>query len=194
MDLLQIIQSVPDFDTQTPEQIAAYLGESITVSDPTPYTFARLGEALGQTASAVVADTMARVANGELALPSPFERMRGLVYGAFIAMSATAEGIALNTDDRQQLIALLGSLGEEKDRWPSQLTAAVAGLGRRQQPRFSTIGGTGDLPTLEAISAAVASILLERTKQALRIVRANAYNADIAAIDAWDGSGDPPVL
>lgn len=187
-----IIQSLPDWETKTAEAIAAELAAVVPLSDPTPYTFARLGEVLGQNAAAVVADTMARVGLGELALPPGFARMRGLIQAAFTAMSATAEGISLHTDDRQQLIALLGSLGEPAEQWPPELTAAVAGLGRRTQSRFKELGGVGPLPSAQAVTAALRAIEVELIKTALRIERANVYNAQIEAIDNWTGDGNPP--
>lgn len=194
-ELRELIPSIADWQTKTPAELAAEFAAPVPLSDPTPYTFAKLGETLGQDVAALVADTMAAVGNGELALPAPFARMRGLVYAAFVAMSATAEGISLHTDDRQQLIDLLASLGEPSRQWPEPVTAAIKALGRRSQTRFFALGGVGLLPTVEQIATAIEQIELDDWKQARRIEAAARYNAYIAAIDAYQtGDGNPPVL
>lgn len=191
MTLQELIRSVDGWAAMTAEEVFDSLTELRTEPNPTPYTFASMSQAIGGEnglyISGLVATTMLRVVEKDLVLPDEMQAIRGLIQGSFIAMSATAEGLSLHTQERQELIGLLGNLGQ----WPSQVTAAVSSLGVRQ---FTLASDAGLSIVLGDVQVAIAAIVLDGEKTIRKIQAAQRYNTYIDAIDAHDGVGDWPVL
>jgi hypothetical protein len=172
----------------TDGELHSILNEIRINPDPTPYTFASLGEELtrrgypGSDIRSQVAYTMLQIELKEKILPVEYEKVRGDIKAAYIAMSATKEGLSLHTTERQQLIGLLAQVGN----WQPGVMEAVLSLGVSQTKLFEC--------TLEQVSTEKAAILLYNLKRSKQQAAANRYNIYIDAIEAWDGSGEEPVL
>lgn len=134
MSLAEAIKSIPDWQNKTVQELHTVLNEVHTTPDPTPYTFATLGEELtrrGMPGSAIrsqLSYTMMQIEIKEKLLPTEYEKARGDIRAAYIAMSATAEGLSLHLIERQQLVGLLAQVGE----WPAGMLEAVLSLGVKQ--------------------------------------------------------------
>lgn len=188
MTLQQAIQSIPDWQSKTAQELHTLLNEIHVVPDPTPYTFAKLGEVLtqrglpGSEIRSQVSYTMMQIELKELPLPQEYEKVRGDIRSAYIAMSATTDGLSLHLPERQQLIGLLAQVGQ----WPAGIMEAILSLGVRQYSIYPS--------SLQEVEAALAEIELEATKQSLISAGADRWNTFVSAVDAWDGSGNAPVL
>ena len=86
MNLSELIQSLPSWQSKTAQDIFDELTEPLSEPDPTPYTFAALGETLGSSTRTLVSYTMLRIATGELLLPEGYEAVRADIDTARIAM------------------------------------------------------------------------------------------------------------
>lgn len=188
MTLKEAIQSIPDWETKTDQELHTLLNAVTVTPDPTPYTFASMGEELtrrGLPGSAIrsqVSYTMMQVELKEIILPQAYEVVRGDIRAAYIAMSATKEGLSLHTPERQQLVGLLAQEGN----WPPGTMEAVISLGMKQTKLHEC--------SLSEVQSAKAELALDEVKKVKRIAAATRYNAYIDALDAWDGVGAEPVL
>jgi hypothetical protein len=193
MTLSKTIQDIPDWQSKTASELFTLLTEVRTEPDPTPYTFASMGEELtrrglpGSDIRSQVSYTMMQVELKEIALPTAFEKARGDIRAAYIAMSATKEGLSLHTPERQALVGLLTQVGQ----WPAGVDQAVLSLGVRQ---YTLASDAGLSIVLGDVEAALGQIQLEAIKQTKRQAAATRYNAYVDALDSWDGSGPEPVF
>ncbi len=97
-------------------------------------------------------------------------------------------GLDLSRSDVQFLLDQLAVI--------PQLTAfvpAIKAIGLWSISPHVNAGNEGEV-TLEEVEAALAEVLLDADKAARKVAGATAWNEWNTAIDAWDGSGDAPVL
>lgn len=192
MNLIEAIQSIPQWETKTAQQIFDELTELRTEPDPTPYNFLRMGQELARrgipaSIASLVNYTMFRVIQGELALPQGYETAKGDINSAYLVMSLKDDGLSLHLPERQALVGLLSEVGQ----WDPGVAQAVLSLGVRQ---YTLASEAGLSIVLGDVEAALGQIQLEALKQPKRIAAATRYNAYVDALDAWDGVGAEPVL
>ena len=159
----------------TPQERLNYLLEPVTIENNRQVIVADLIEAVGLEGSGLVL--------GTLQAASAQNPILAAAYQALVTV-----GISLAGDLRQGMIDQLAAASQAQPpelRWSNELRDAVKRLGRVVQPRW--VGQYATEPTL-------AQIELEVAKQALRQEAAERYNAFVDAVEAWDGSGEEPVL
>jgi hypothetical protein len=160
MSLVNAIQNVLDWRNKTSQELYTILNEVHVNPDPTPYTFVSLGDELtrrgfdGSTIRSQVAYTMMQIELKEKILPVEYEIVRGDIKAAYIAMSATKEGLSLHLPERQQLIGLLAQVGE----WHAGVMDAVLSLGVYTTKLYEcteqeVIDSLAEIATIEAQAA-----------------------------------------
>jgi phospholipase/lecithinase/hemolysin len=153
----------------TAQERLDYLLAQVTTNTNRQIIVADIINAVGIEAGALVLGTLQAAAATNPILAA--------AYQALVTV-----GISLSDDLRQGMIDQLAVAGN----WPNSIRDAMKSLGRITQPRWQLEGYTTE-PTLEQIT-------LELDKQRLRNDAASRYNAFVDAVDAWDGSGEEPVL
>lgn len=138
--MIEAIKQVPDYQTKTAEQIRSYLAEEITLPNQKIYKISTLENLMG---SGYFSFAELNQVLGTLQ-SSP------LFNSAYLAMSAN-DGIELGSPIRQMLIAQMAIAGQ----WSDSLRDRVLALGKTKLTRWASVGGTGDVPNAEAISAAL---------------------------------------
>lgn len=168
--LAELIKSIDDWQNKTASQLATALNDSsaVEIVDSQLYTWA--GVALIAGPEGAEAFRLALEANG----------MGWAVH------QLGGSGIQLSNPLCQQALAAFAQANV-----PGASELALAGIHRVSIWRNA--GNASDV-TVEQVQAALDQLELETTKTQLRQSAAAAYNAFVSAVDAWDGSGNPPVL
>lgn len=129
------VSQIPNWQSQTAEQLHAYLLEVETVPNSQTITTASLLENLGPDSARVVLGSMQAAATSDPIV--------GAAYQALVTV-----GITLHQPDRLAMIAALAAAAG----WPPELTAAVKALGVTTRPRWQSLGYATE-PTLQTIEA-----------------------------------------
>jgi hypothetical protein len=153
----------------TPQQRLDYLLEQVTTHTNRQVIVADLIAAVGLEGAGLVLGTLQDASATNPILAAAYQAL-------------TTVGISLSDDLRQGMIDSLAVAVS----WPNEVLDGVKSLGRLTQPRWQSEGYQSE-PTLQLIT-------LEVLKQEMRSEASTRYNAYIDAIEAWDGSGEEPVL
>jgi hypothetical protein len=122
--------------TGTAAEIRGQLAEQIETIDDGLKTIADITAVLDEQEELLVLGTFKQAAAQDPRIDS-----------AWIAMSVN--GIQLSTDERQGLIDSLATAGS----WPNATREKVKALGRPLVTRWQSLGGTGEIPSVETIQA-----------------------------------------
>lgn len=163
------ITSIPNWQSQTAEQLHAYLLETETVPNPQTVITATLIEALGPDSARIVLASMQAAATADPIV--------GAAYQALVTV-----GITLHQADRLAMIDALAAASG----WTPELTAAVKSLGRTTRPRWQSLG-YGAEPSLQMMETQQRKQLMLDDAET-RLIRLR------ESLSAWDGSGEEPVL
>lgn len=139
--MIDQIKQVPNYQSLTPQEIQAYLDETIEVVNMrgwTPTSMEKEGGLLGQEVDLLL-ETL-RLAGG-----------RGA--SAFTWLSTNPDGLELGSDERQGMIDAFSVGGQWESLIPG-MTARVKSLGRITMKRFQQLGFS-ELPTVEQIEDAL---------------------------------------
>ena len=158
----------------TPQERLDFLLETVQTPTNAMVTFSTITDALGGDLAATQATALVVGTMKAGAATNP------LLDTVVIAMSNN--GISLSSPVRQTILDQLAVAGE----WPDAMRGAIKALGVLVRPRWQIEGYVTE-PTL-------ADMETEVTKATLRQTATDRWNAFIDAMDAWDGSGDEPVL
>lgn len=169
--MIQQIQQLPDWQTLTAEQIHdALSAETHEVRDPTPLTMGEILSTLGMTDGGIVSGTVRAAA-----VENP------IIDDA--RMGLNTNGIMLHTSERQDMIDMLAAAGS----WPDELCDAVKALRVRMESQWIGLGGDGDVPSVDAISDALAIATLDAAADAIRS-RCNDVLAAVSVARDADGA------
>lgn len=141
--MIEIIKQIPDYQSKTPSQIAEYLGELITIPNMrgwTPVSIEKEGGLPGHEVD-IFLDTL--------------QAARGRAASAWTWLSTNKEGLELGSDERQQMIDKFSQSGQ----WESLsagMTERVKALGKSTLTRWQQLGGSGEIPSADAIEKALA--------------------------------------
>lgn len=160
---------------------------SVAIPDNTLYTLKQLTKLLTIAEYRLVSGTIAAAAASD---PLVADAQGWLRNG----------GLDFSDPNSQSLIDALAVAGS----WPDSVRDIVKSVGVKHLSPFVHDGGTGVVSETEvqvALDAvrleALKKQLLEEASQQLNasIAASNdAWNTFVAAVEAWDGSGDPPVM
>jgi hypothetical protein len=180
----EIIKTVPGWDTMTPSQL---LTELTTATIPREnselLSWAGVGQKIGMANAAAMRLGLERAAVDP---QMPLEKVGFLKFSLWaldagkldFSLADTQNGLEGNR-------TLLASLGLPVD--------ALKQLGRWMETPWQA-AGLASPPTLAELEAELAAIELEATKTEAMSAGAARWNAFVDALDAWDGSGETPVL
>jgi hypothetical protein len=155
-----MLNNVPNYQSLTPQEIVAYLTESVSVPTNRVITLGVLREALTQEAYFLVRQTL------EAATVPQSDSVEAKAVAADISDALAAlrtVGISLSGTDRQSAIDILAAAG----RWPDPLRDLIKSLGRYWLPRWQHLGLANE-PTVESVEAELAAEALEAKKNQLR--------------------------
>jgi len=142
-----MLSNVPNYQSLTPQEIVAYLTESVSVPTGRIITVATLVETVGMDAAGLVAGTIKAAGNP-------------IMDSVFLGLSTT--GILLGPD-RQAMVDMLAAAGQ----WPNAVRDAVKALGVTVMPRWQHLGLASE-PTVESVEAELAEEALEAKRNQLR--------------------------
>lgn len=180
MTLAEAIQSIPDWQTKTAQQVLASLHAlTETKTDSQLYTYAGIVLLLGSEAGLGFRATLK-------ALTAP-SNPAGLPAASFEALDfahARLEGPGLDLSLPAVQSILDGLIGVPQ---LAPFVGPIKSIGVSvTHPYQST--------TLTEVQSAFGQLQLDATKTTMRIEARDRYNAHANAIDVWDGSGQAPVL
>lgn len=141
--MIEIIKQVPGYQSKTPSHIAEYLGESITIPNMlgwTPVSIEKEGGLPGHEVD-IFLDTL--------------QAARGRAASAWTWLSTNKEGLELGSEERQQMIAAFSQVGQWESLSPG-MTERVIALGKTTLTRWQQLGGSGEIPSADAIEKALA--------------------------------------
>lgn len=138
-DLPSLIRSVPDFAKKTPAECRTYFAESFV----TLRTARQNGNDIMKLLGVVPANMLAAAL-----------QTQGLVL--VVGQLATEDGIDFGDTVTQ---GMLDTLGENETFAP--YVSRLKALGQDTRTRWERAGGTGEIPSVEAIASAKATILLQ---------------------------------
>lgn len=186
--MIEIIRQISNWNIKTAQEIRDELSAVLTVDDPTPQTFVSIGQKLGSEARSFINDTMFRISNGSLSLPQGYELLRADIDSARSNMSVTT-GLSLHFPERQALIDILAVAGG----WSVELTSALKALGRPSITKWASLGGRGEIPTVEQIGTIIDAYMFSQRKiNAVALFNERmALGSDAGAImtQAWIDAG-----
>ena len=157
-----------------PQERLDFLLETVETPTNAMVTFSAITDALGGGLAATQATALVVGTLKAGAAVNP------LLDTVVIAMSTS--GMSLSSPVRQAILDDLAVAGA----WPDAMRDAIKALGISVRPRWQ-IEGYQTEPTL-------AEMETEVTKATVRQAATDRWNAFIDAMDAWDGSGDEPLL
>jgi hypothetical protein len=131
-----MLNNVPNYQSLTPQEIVAYLTESVSVPTNRVITVATLVETVGMEAAGLVAGTIKAAGNP-------------IMDSVLLGLSTT--GILLGPD-RQAMVDMLATAGS----WPNAVRDTVKALGVTVMPRWQHLGLASE-STIESVEAALAA-------------------------------------
>lgn len=180
MTLADAIQSIPDWQTKTAQQVLASLhAVTETKTDSQLYTYAGIVLLLGSEAGLGFRATLKA-----LTAPSNPAELPVASFEALDFAHARLEGPGLDLS-LPAVQSILDGLSAVPQLAP--FVGPIKSIGVNvTHPYQST--------TLAEVQFVFGQLQLDATKSTMRIEAAGRYNAYVSALDGWDGSGNVPVL
>jgi len=175
--VIEIIKQIPDYQSKTPSEIAAYLIASITIPNMrgwTPVSIEKEGGLPGHEVD-IFLDTL--------------QAAKGRAASAWTWLSTNKEGLELGSEERQQMILAFSQVGQWESLSPG-MTERVTALGKTTLTRWQQLGGSGEIPSADAIEKALAIAQCRDDMAAIL----QPVQAKSTAVNAWLDSLDTSAM